>query len=197
MAEKVRIPPKGTQFLTVTLSPKIYDKPPKYQFLATINQIIRVLERFCLDYCLVTELTDQGNVHYHAWIHQRNRNNQCRLCVALKKLKYIGFIKINKEDITETERTYNYMLGHDKSGCNLDAAYQEIKMADVVSNYSIIKLNKNTLENNILQINIQNAIQELQESCQESSSIYLEQPNSCSSDCSERIQNCSPITGLD
>lgn len=144
--QSMNAPKPNTWFLTVTLKPSIFPKPAAYQFVASINPFIKILEKYCYDYSYVTELTEHANVHYHAWIELRNNNHKYRIINEFKKDKVLGFCKINTEPIYDTDRTYAYMLDeHNKKiGKNLKAAYDLIQRKEIAGSK-----NKFNIENKI------------------------------------------------
>lgn len=125
--------PNGGYFITVTLKPLLYIKPASYQFACTINELLKILNNNCYDFGYVTELTDNSNVHYHAWVEFKNINNKHKFINAFKKSKVLGFCKVNTEPIVEIERTYNYMIDveNKKVGKNLKAAYDLIGKPEI------------------------------------------------------------------
>jgi len=135
-------PTAGSWFITQTISPKLNIKPASYQFAVAINPFIKILDRYCYDYQYVTELTDQCNVHFHAWVVFKNDNNKFRFINDIKKTKELGFCKINVQPITEIERTASYMIdaNDEKKGKNLKAAYALIQRTEVIGRYSALKL---------------------------------------------------------
>lgn len=131
-------------FITQTIDPKLNSKPAEYQFAATLNLFIKILEKYCSDYQYVTELTEQANVHYHAWVVFRNVNNKFRFINEIKKTKNLGFCKINKDPIIEYDRVALYMIdiGDDKAGKNLKAAYALIQKREVIGSFCPIMYQK-------------------------------------------------------
>lgn len=142
---EVRKPPRGSLFLTVTISNKLNNLVPKIQFMKTQPLVRRILDKYMSDYCLTTEVTEQGNVHYHAWIIFRNINHKARLCVEFKAKRELGFIKINPTPIENVDRTYNYMIdaNNEKVGKNLKEAFHLLQRIDIVYNYTPLITNMN------------------------------------------------------
>lgn len=141
----IRRPPLNSWFLTVTISPKLNKLHPKIQFLKAFYPMVDILDRFCGDYCIVTELSGDGNVHFHAWFTYRNPNHRVRLICTFKEKKYnsiLGFVKINGTPITEIDRVYDYMCGtsttedKDKTGKDLKEACVIVNDINLVYNYT-------------------------------------------------------------
>lgn len=126
-------PKPNTWFITITIDPKLFVKTAKQQFEITYPPMIKILDRFSYDYSYVTELTEHANVHYHCWLEFKNINTKYRFINAFKESKHLGFIKVNKEPIIETERTYAYMIDAEnkKQGKNLAAAYDLIRKYEI------------------------------------------------------------------
>lgn len=161
LIREVREPEEGSLFLTVTLSPKLYKHHPKLQFYKTHGIVADIMDRFCTDYCRITELTEDGNLHYHAWITLKNPNHRVRFLCTFKEKRYqykLGYAKLNKEPIVDTMRVYNYMLGRsisddkDKTGKDLKEACSIIDNIYCVYNFTSL-LNTVPIESHIEYIN--------------------------------------------
>lgn len=96
----VRLPPVGFDLLTVTISPKLYNKPPRYQLVATRGVLLSILTRYCKDYCVVVELTQDANVHYHAWYVLSDPSQAVYFRIALKKAtkRNLGYHCVSKRN---------------------------------------------------------------------------------------------------
>ncbi len=101
-------PVRGSQFITITLPPKAYKFKAKEQFERTKPGIMDTFLTHTNDYCLIAELTEQGNVHYHGWFTERYDRSTLFLLDHLKQ-RHLGFVQINKARINDVERTYKYM----------------------------------------------------------------------------------------
>lgn len=124
----IRMPPKYSRFLTVTINPKLNKKNPQYQFAATHSTLLRILDKYCSDYCKVTEVTEEGNVHYHLWFMLRNIHHMANLCVDMKNSKVLGFYCLDKNPIEKQDDVYKYLRGEaegkDKTGKDLKMAHK-------------------------------------------------------------------------
>lgn len=133
LGDAVRIPPLGFEFITQTLSPKLYSLSANKQFSRTVNDIISLLDYMCKDYCLVTELTQDGNVHYHAWILFKDNFKQAYYKDAIKsnfKFGYVMFSKknFNKTTLQQQQDSYNYLKK------DLVETYKFIRSKNIVLN---------------------------------------------------------------
>lgn len=147
LLEQIRIPPKYSLFLTVTLPKRLNSEFTGYQFNVTYPCIVSILNRYCYDFCLVTEVTEDANVHYHAWIILKKQSDKCFLCAAIKKDKNLGFYKLDKNAIEDQHRVYKYMRGEcdkDKEGKDLKAAHKIMPLETrLVTNFTSMMFNEN------------------------------------------------------
>lgn len=110
----IRQPPPSFEFVTQTLNPKhCKDTLAKQQFQRTISEMISILEYTAEDYCLISELTETGNVHYHAWVVY-TQSGKKQYCEAMKANGRFGFYYFSKKNYNKStkeqqEDTYNYM----------------------------------------------------------------------------------------
>lgn len=125
-------------FLTVTINPKLNSHPARYQFCSTYTDVIHILNIYCRDYSLIAETTLEACIHYHAWVVLRNPQARPVFMNKLKKSKNLGYVKLNKDYITDTKRVYYYMLDPDntKQGANVSMAYDLVDLPEVVTNYT-------------------------------------------------------------
>lgn len=133
LLKEIRIPEPGFKFITQTLSPKLYKYSAIKQFRFTVNDIISVLDYVGNDYCMVTELTNEGNVHYHFWIVFKEGFTGANYLDIMKYNTRFGFSKISKENSNKTMLamkmdTYNYMLK------DVYKSYQLIRCSSIVTN---------------------------------------------------------------
>jgi hypothetical protein len=103
-------PKNGSYFVTITLDPKLYKYTSLTQFEMTACEVHNIIDHASLDYGCVAELTDDANVHYHAWIDFRSYSHRIQFINRIKKCRILGFIKINKEPIENVVRVYDYMI---------------------------------------------------------------------------------------
>lgn len=111
LKEKVKKPSKPFEFITITLKPKMYKYTAEQQFRYTYRYVDACADML-EDYCCVTELTKDGNVHYHIWtigdhgvfINRLKKYTECIGFITVTKLKH------NKELREQIEDTYEYMI---------------------------------------------------------------------------------------
>jgi len=106
------LPPIGTDFLTVTLNPQWYSRKACDQFKQTKDTLKHILKKFSDNFCMIAELTKQGNVHYHGWIVYRHMHETTKQHL-LDTLKVLGLSHIN-ETIKNQTRVLEYMTKHVK-----------------------------------------------------------------------------------
>ena len=77
----------------------------------TYNEVKHILSNS--NACLIsTELTKEGNVHYHAIIHFRSNLNRITVINNIKKKRILGYYKITHNAITHIDnlkRTIQYL----------------------------------------------------------------------------------------
>lgn len=110
MTDKYRkwLPPIGSDFLTITLNPTWYSRKAVDQFKQSKEMVKQILKKFSDNFCMIAELTKQGNVHYHGWIVYNNLHETTRVHV-LDCLKVLGLAHIKEDTIKNIERVYEYM----------------------------------------------------------------------------------------
>lgn len=99
-------------FITITLPRKSQKYQSVTQYEMTVHKVRELLFPVTNRYLLVTELTQNGNVHYHALVHFRCQLARICFCNKIKKAKALGFFDIHKEPVKTTEqiqRTITYM----------------------------------------------------------------------------------------
>lgn len=103
---------KGDHFITMTLKPMYYNRRAKHQYKKTIDSVYNMLNIFCDRFVLMPEITEAGNVHYHAAAHFTNKMPYAkeRFIDLCKIHKVVGNTKVNKLPITEVNRTADYMI---------------------------------------------------------------------------------------
>lgn len=112
----VRMPTPGFDFITQTLNPKFCsDRLSKQQFENTKFEIMSILDYVCNDYCMVTEITEASNVHYHAWVIFKDSTHKKMYHEIVKANRKFGFCKIskknnNKSTSDQQKDAYNYLL---------------------------------------------------------------------------------------
>lgn len=108
---EIRYPPPDFKLLTVTLPPKFYKETPKTQLYMSLFPLKCILARHCIDYSMVVELTQEANVHYHAWIKS---DKIVYISAAIKKCPQLGFLCISREKAGKSvqdqqQDCYNYL----------------------------------------------------------------------------------------
>lgn len=114
-----------TDFLTITLKPKLYKYSSITQLELTNNVLFNILYRHTIDFAVVSEHTQNANIHYHCVISFRDKHDTIALINFLKKSKDFGFIKLDKcvhniircaeymtKDLYITARTFCSVPGH-------------------------------------------------------------------------------------
>lgn len=101
-------PQIGSDFLTVTLNPQWYSRKAADQFKQSKDTLKHILKKFSDNFCMIAELTKQGNVHYHGWIVYRNKHDTTKQHL-LDTLKVLGLSHIKEDTIKNTERVLEYM----------------------------------------------------------------------------------------
>lgn len=100
-------------FVTFTLSPKLFKYNAITQYEMTICELQYVLNNQLSQYTLTTELTEAGNVHYHALIIIESKLTKMRLIEHIKKKRCLGFMKITPAAVCSEEsliRSVNYLI---------------------------------------------------------------------------------------
>lgn len=102
MPAKQEIKPiPGAHFVTITLDPKSYKFCASVQHDMTVNFIETLLYDTCSNFQCTPELTEDGNVHYHAWLIFNDITSRMIFIDRIKRNRLLGFMKINKEVIAE------------------------------------------------------------------------------------------------
>lgn len=107
------IPSDNLWFVTFTLSPKCFRYNAITQFDMTVNELRSILNEWTRQYTLTVELTEQGNVHYHAICKIVSKIHRIRIIEKCKSKRVLGFVKINSLPITTSEmlqRSCNYII---------------------------------------------------------------------------------------
>lgn len=131
-------PLRGSQFITITLKPKLYKYSSVTQFELTKHDIGMAICASSSDFCMIPEHTAVGNIHYHAWFKPSNDLSTITLMNKLKKMRNVGFIKLTPEKIESNDsitRSYNYM------NKDLDKTIKLFKQARCASSCIITKNN--------------------------------------------------------
>lgn len=100
-------PVPGSQFITITLPPRAYKHKAAKQHKLVKSTIYNIMRVHCKDFCIIAELTEQANVHYHGWFTEAYEHAMLFMLDNFKEV--VGFVKVNKERITHVKRTYDYM----------------------------------------------------------------------------------------
>lgn len=107
------IPSDDLWFITITLCPKTFKYSAVTQYEMTVNEVRTIMEAWCSQYTLTVELTDAGNVHYHAIAKILTKTQRIRIIESCKKKRVLGFIKINTLPINMDEmlhKSCNYII---------------------------------------------------------------------------------------
>lgn len=102
-------PLPGSQFITITLPPQAYKLKARQQYDMCKDTLRVAFSHYTQNYCLVPELTEAANVHFHGWFTEAFDGSTLLLLDQLKGCG-LGFVKINKERIKMIDRTYKYMM---------------------------------------------------------------------------------------
>lgn len=104
------------EFITITLLPYLYKRTAQSQFVITYHELVSYLNCFCRDYCMVAEITKDGNVHYHGWVVWERSQSFMTFSDSLKHANhYFGFVYKTKlkdgacKDV-QRKRMREYML---------------------------------------------------------------------------------------
>lgn len=131
----VRPPPKDTpfEFITQTLKPFMYADPAFVQFKKSYSLIQSVLNYLAYDYCLVAEITKEGNVHFHAWVIFTEGKDYSMYADCIKQCGVFGFSCLSKKNsdkpISDQRRdAYDYLTK------DLERSYKFIRHLDLVHN---------------------------------------------------------------
>lgn len=102
------VPLPGSQFITITLPPRAYKYKAADQFARVKKLLVMIFSVHCDQWCLVAELSNQSNVHFHGWFTEMYHQSTLILIDVLKDA-YFGFTKVNAERINQVNRTFVYM----------------------------------------------------------------------------------------
>lgn len=100
-------------FITITLPKKLRRCQSLTQYEMSINFVKELFYTTCYKYAIVTELTKNGNVHYHILAHFRDKLARIHFCNKTRKSKSTGYFDIHKEEIKsidQLQRVANYMV---------------------------------------------------------------------------------------
>lgn len=90
-------------FITITLSPKLYKYQAITQYEMVHNELIQKLRLF-EKFASSVELTNNGNIHYHVIAKARNKLNKITFYNNIKKLRKIGRTHTTSASVTTTEQ---------------------------------------------------------------------------------------------
>lgn len=126
---------KGDWFATLTIKPIFYRRRARHQYIKTFMSVYAMLKIFCDRFNLIPELTEAGNVHYHATLHFRESMPYAKekLIDLVKIHKVIGNSKINKMPIDEVKRVVDYIMKDYKKTKSLLLNNKEIEDNDEVA----------------------------------------------------------------
>lgn len=114
MAKNIHVAPgdvkQGMDFITVSILPRYYKQKARQQFLKTIDHIHKLIQTVSTEYAWVAELTQQGNIHYHIVSMANQEYANDIIMDTIKGHKKLGNTFINKSKVTDTLRTYNYLI---------------------------------------------------------------------------------------
>lgn len=133
LMDEVKMPPAGFKFITQTLSPRLYKYGIHQQFSMTMNDLVSVLDYLCQDYCIITEVTDDGNVHYHFWVVFRKQFSFPHYKETIKANSKFGFSMLSKNNYKKTtlqqqNDCFNYMKK------DIEKTYGLIRSRSIVTN---------------------------------------------------------------
>lgn len=100
-------------FVTITLKPKLYKFQALTQYEMTVNDFHKLLEQRVQNAVHVTELTETGNVHYHAIIKTTDKIKLLSFVDAIKRSRSFGYIKLTSNPIHFKEnliRSAHYLV---------------------------------------------------------------------------------------
>lgn len=131
---------KGDYFITMTIKPTFYNMRARHQYNKTFESVKTVLNIFCDRYVLMPEITEAGNVHYHATASFKKTMAFAkeRFIDVCKIHKIIGNTKVNKMPITEVQRTADYLW------------------KDKMKTYNLLNLRKNQTDDEFYYIKTEN-----------------------------------------
>lgn len=99
----------NSYFLTITLKPKLYKFTSVTQLELTNHDVYAILYRNSVDYIVVAEHTQAGNIHYHAVVAFSGKLQRIQLLNMFKKNRALGFVKLDPEPVSNKVATANYM----------------------------------------------------------------------------------------
>lgn len=99
-------------FITITLKPKLYKFQATTQYELTVCEIQHIFNQRCNDTTFVCEITEAGNIHYHAMTIFTDKVRKLCFIDAIKRNKHFGFMKITPNSIDHIDnltRSANYL----------------------------------------------------------------------------------------
>lgn len=102
-----------TRFITFTLKPKYYKFQAGLQRELTQNTICTRLKEYTSEFVVTVELTQQGNIHYHAIAVFKNRVNMFQWMNLEKGRTSLGITRVTPNPITFQEnmtRSKEYLI---------------------------------------------------------------------------------------
>ncbi len=154
ISAQVTSPTPSFKFATLTLNPRLQKHPANKQFSITIAHFISVLQTFNEDYSYVTELTQNGNVHYHFWFVDKYKNSMREMMDTFKQIQLFGFMcisrdNVNKSTLQKQEDTYAYMLK------DIEGTYKLVRSRNMTGNRQVvIDINKDDYDTHELDITL-------------------------------------------
>lgn len=111
----IKMPPANFVFITQTLKPSLYKHSMRKQFDMTYMDFVLMVEYVAEEFCIVAELTKDGNIHYHGWLLYKEskvgRKMLNEMIKANDKFGYIYFSKVNfnKTSSEQMKDAYAYL----------------------------------------------------------------------------------------
>lgn len=100
-------------FITITLKPRLYKFLSTTQYEMTVNEIEHIYKTMTEKTVYSTELTVDGNIHYHSITKFRDKCFRINFINKMKKNRLFGYIKITDAPIKyadQLERSAQYLL---------------------------------------------------------------------------------------
>lgn len=150
--DRIDRPKAPFEFITQTLNPKLNKYPAHKQFSDTFSSLVSVIDEFADDFCVVVEITEKGNVHYHYWIEYSEGNSYAHIADCFKcmyttfGMNFKTVLKTNKTFEEQCESVYNYMKK------DIKKTYQFTRSKQIVMTKEMrkhIQFNNDDKDNNI------------------------------------------------
>lgn len=120
-------------FITVTIRPEFYDSDAQEQVRYSLSQMRDYLVN--TEYVMTFELTEQGNVHYHAIVNAESVYNRCPIGQQESVVSYIRKYLYNRR------RKYNWLGKTDIQMVKYPEKVSEYLFKDYFITRKIVKIN--------------------------------------------------------